>query len=85
MQVGNRKITTYLPLLISYVTLDATCACLCYFCCGVIDSVTSSSGFIFVPTGHRSMMCSKQVPGTHPLISGNHYVTTHIKTAKKTK
>ena len=61
----------------------STCVCFCCFCGVVLDSVVSSSDLRFFPTGCRFLMCWKRVTGTHPLITGNHYATTHIKTTNK--
>ena len=61
------------------------CTCVCFFCfCGgMINSVVSFSDLLFVLTVCRSVMCCKRFPGTHLLITGNHYATTHIQIANK--
>ena len=76
---------SYWSWVIAIFGFGSTCVCFCFFCGVMLASVFSSSDLCFVPTGRRYVMCQKQVPGTHPLIPGNHYATTHIKTAKKSK
>ena len=73
----SERYFSYYSRFIAIFGSGATCVYFCCFCGGVLYSVVSSYDLRFPPTGCRSMMCRKRVPGTHPLIPGNHYVLVY--------